>query len=79
MITISPNLSSVVEKVSSRTSVMSLSLREKNQSVNLEVRKSYLQHPLQATIKLNIDTFQIGKRYPFLQNHLIEANNKVCI
>lgn len=66
MFTISPKRSSVVVNVSSRTSVMSLSLDEsiRHQS-RLKVEWNS-QHPLEATVELGVNALQVGERDFFL-------------
>jgi hypothetical protein len=39
----------------------------------------YAQHPGHATIQLSINTLQIRKCHLLVQNHLVEADNKVCV
>lgn len=74
----SPNLSSVTEKVSSRTPVMSFSLYDSERVQEIGIGRN-VQHPSQAPMQRLVNTLEIGDGDLFAENHFVETGDEESI
>ena len=44
-----------------------------------DIRDIVLQHPLHTSMEPGVDTLKVSERDLFLDDHLVEAGDKVCI
>lgn len=60
-------------------SVMSLSLQKDKYDAAIYDSQVHVQHPGQTTVKLRVDTLQVGQGDLLLQDHLVETDNEVGV